>query len=186
MCSSTVRSYGIALALALIAGFPAAAQQSKNYRLTEHSLNAGGHPADGQVMASASFKLSYDAVGAPAVQWGMAAPSFRMDVSFGSAYPPPGEVAGLRFAGEDLLSWSAERSAGVYGVYRDLVSQLPGLEYGGCLRGGLEGTSLTDTSTPPLGRAYFYLVTARNRLGEEGTKGHDSVGNERANDAPCP
>jgi hypothetical protein len=186
MCSSTVRPWGIALALALSVGIPATAQQSKNYRLTEHSLNAGGHPADGQVMASASFKVSYDAVGAPTVQSGMAAPSFRMDTSFGAAYPPPGEVTGLHFAGDDLLSWNAERSAGVYGVYRDLVSQLPGLEYGVCLRGALAQTSLTDTSTPPLGRAYFYLVTARNRLGEEGTKGHDSVGNERANDAPCP
>ncbi len=25
-----------------------------------------------------------------------------------------------------------------------------------------------------------------NRLDEEGTKGHDSIGNERANSAPCP
>lgn len=186
MCSSTVRPCGIALALALSVGIPAAAQQSKNYRLTEHSLNAGGHPADGQVMASASFKVSYDAVGAPAVQSGMAAPSFRMDASFGAAYPPPGEVTGLHFAGDDLLSWNAERSAGVYGVYRDLVSGLPGLEYGTCLRGGLADTSTTDTGLPSGGKAFFYLVTARNRLGEEGTKGHDSVGNERANDAPCP
>lgn len=186
MRTSTVHPCGIALALALLAGAPAVAQESASYRLTEHTLNAGGHPADGKAMASTSFRISYDAVGTPAVRWGMAGPSFRMDASFGAAYPPPGEVDGLRFEGEELLRWNAERSAGVYGVYRDLVSGLPGLEYGQCLRGGLAETSLTDTSTPSHGKAFFYLVTARNRLGEEGTKGHDSVGNERANDAPCP
>lgn len=172
--------------LALAGVVPAAAQQSASYRLTEHTLNGGGHPADGRVLASASFKVSYDAVGAPAVRWGMAGPSFRMDASFGAAYPPPGEVAGLRFESRELLRWNVERSAGVYGVYRDLLTGLPGLGYGQCLSGGLAGTSLADAGTPSGGKAFFYLVTVRNRLGEEGTKGHDSAGNERANDAPCP
>ena len=36
------------------------------------------------------------------------------------------------------------------------------------------------------GACLFYLVTARNRLGEEGTKGYRSPGIERPNDAPCP
>jgi hypothetical protein len=32
----------------------------------------------------------------------------------------------------------------------------------------------------------FYLLTAENRLAEEGTIGTDSDGGERANDSPCP
>ena len=38
----------------------------------------------------------------------------------------------------------------------------------------------------PAGNGYFYLVTARNRLWEEGTKGSSSAGAQRANPAPCP
>ena len=171
---------------ALLLAAPAAAQESASYRLAEHTLNAGGHPAGGQVMASTSFRVSYDAVGAPAVRWGMAGPSFRMDASFGAAYPPPGEVVDLRFADGDTLRWDPERSAGSYGVYRDLVTGLPGLAYGQCLQGGLAGATVDDPSIPPARNAFFYLVTSRNRLGEEGTKGQDSTGGARANDAPCP
>lgn len=163
-----------------------AAQQSASFQLSEHTLNAGGHPSADQVMASASFRLTYDAVGAPAVGWGMSAPSFRMDASFGAAYPPPGEVAGVRFVDAVTLAWAPEKSVGTYGLYRDLVSGLPGLEYGACLRGDLESAGFRDTETPASGSAFFYLVTATNRLREEGTKGHDSTGSERANGAPCP
>ena len=171
---------------ALLLPTPAAAQESASFRLKEHTLNAGGHPAGGKVMASTSFRVSYDAIGAPIVGWGLAGPSFHMDASFGAAYPPPGEVADVRFADGDTLRWDPERSAGRYGVYRDLVSGLPGLAYGQCLQGGLADATVDDPSLPPARNAYFYLVTARNRLGEEGTKGQDSSGGERANDAPCP
>jgi hypothetical protein len=164
----------------------ATAQQSANFRMSEHTFNAGGHPSGDQVMASASFRLTYDAVGAPALGWEMSAPSFRMDASFGSAYPPPGEVADLRFDDDETLSWGPDRSVGTYGLYRDLVSGLPGLGYGACLRGDLESSGFRDTETPPHGSGFFYLVTASNRLREEGTKGQDSTGNERANAAPCP
>jgi hypothetical protein len=170
----------------LLLATSAAAQQSASFRMSEHTFNAGGHPSGGQVMASASFRLTYDAVGAPVVGWEMSAPSFRMDASFGSSYRPPGEVAGLRFDDDVTLAWNPERSTGTYGLYRDLMSGLPGLGYGACLRGDLGSAGFRDTETPPHGSGFFYLVTASNRLREEGTKGQDSTGNERANAAPCP
>ena len=36
------------------------------------------------------------------------------------------------------------------------------------------------------GDVLFYLVTSRNRLGEEGPKGFDHLGVERGNPVPCP
>ncbi|PYT33187.1 MAG: hypothetical protein DMF52_16120 [Acidobacteria bacterium] len=42
----------------------------------------------------------------------------------------------------------------------------------------------SDPTIPPQG--FFYLITSRNRLDEEGIKGHASSGVERANPLPCP
>jgi hypothetical protein len=44
----------------------------------------------------------------------------------------------------------------------------------------------TDPDVPSVTTGYFYLVTADNRLDEEGTKGFRSNGTERGNPAPCP
>ncbi len=44
----------------------------------------------------------------------------------------------------------------------------------------------TVTDLPGTGDARFFLVTARNRLAEEGTKGFDHAGVERGNPVPCP
>jgi hypothetical protein len=43
----------------------------------------------------------------------------------------------------------------------------------------------TDPASPPPDSIYFYLVTAENRLGEEGTKGYSSSGVER-HGSDCP
>ena len=49
-----------------------------------------------------------------------------------------------------------------------------------------EGLSkVTVADNPPLGQAYFYFVTARNLLGEDGTKGN-GTNNTRPNPNPCP
>ena len=154
---------------------PAFAQQSANFKLTEHVLNAGGHPSGGVVMASTSFKVTLDALGESVVQGGMTSASYHMDASFASAYPPPGEVAGLLFTDDQTLSWSAERSAGVYDLYRDNTSD----GYGNCEQEDVPGPPATDSSTPAAGNVFFYLVTVKNRLGEEGTKGFRSDEIER-------
>jgi hypothetical protein len=178
------------IALAAIATaclvLPAAAQQSPSFRLDEHVFNEGGHPASGTVLTSASFTISLDAIGEAATGTGLSSASFRMDGSFGAAYPPPGEVTGLRLTDHQTLVWDPERSVGVYHLYRDLLSGLAGLGYGTCHEQDIPGETATDADTPPTGNGYFYLVTAENRLDEEGTKGSDGDSNPRGNPSPCP
>jgi hypothetical protein len=91
-----------------------------------------------------------------------------------------------RFTDKTTLVWDSEKSVGTYDVYRALLSALSGLGYGTCLQNGLTTESATDGTSPAPGQGYFYLTTARNRLGEIGTKGLASSGIERANAAPCP
>ena len=44
----------------------AAAQESASFKLNENTYNSGGNPADGSTPASASFRISQDAIGEPA------------------------------------------------------------------------------------------------------------------------
>jgi hypothetical protein len=176
----------IMIVLLLVAPWPALAQTSASFKLEEHVFNAGGHPLDGTVFTSASFKVSLDAIGDAAPGGGFSGASFHMDGGFVGWYPPPGEVPGLRFTGRDTLAWNPERSVGVYNLYRDLMSNLSGLGYGNCRQKELESETATETDVPPPEDGYFYLVTAVNRLSEEGTKGFDGSGIERPNPAPCP
>jgi hypothetical protein len=176
----------IMILVMLVAAWPVMAQSSASFKLEEHAFNTGGHPLDGAVFTSTSFKVSLDAIGDAALGSTMSSASFRMDGGFVGTYPPPGEVPGLRFTGHDTLAWNPERSVGIYNLYRDLMSSLSGLGYGNCEQQDLASETATDTDVPPLEDGYFYLVTAENRLGEEGTKGFDGNGTERANTAPCP
>lgn len=172
----------IAVALAL----PAAGQESPSFKLEEHVFNAGGHPAGGVSMSSVSFRASIDAIGESVAGGGLSGPSFHMDAGFVPAYPPPGEVLGLYLDGVDTLYWNGERSVGVYNLYRDLLSALEGMGYGDCHLHDLTVRRIDDPDVPPTADGYFYLVTAENRLGEEGTKGADSGGSGRPNPLPCP
>jgi hypothetical protein len=165
---------------------PATAQTSASYRLEEQVFNAGGHPEGGAVMSSASYWVSLDSIGEGIVGPGMSSASYGMDGSFGGAYPPPGEVLGLRFTDAETLVWDPERSVGAYNLYRDRLSALTGLGYGNCEQRDLAGETATVPDLPPATDGFFYLVTAENRLGEEGTKGQDTWGSERPNSGPCP
>jgi len=187
----------VALALAALAlsAFPpvAFAQTSTNYKLVEHSINAAGHPAQGTILVSTGgavgFRITLDAAGEAVVGPTMTnlGGTFRMDGGFLLAYPPPGEVANLQLSADEVtLSWNSEKSFGDYNLYRDLLSSLSGVGYGLCEQSAITATSTTDAGVPPTGDGYFYLVTARNRLREEGTKGFDSAGAERPNPSPCP
>ena len=165
----------------------AAAQEGARFHLREHARNAGGSPVGGTVLTSARFRLNPSAIGDAAVQHALAGGRFRGDGGFAATYPAPGEVLGIRFAGDgETLSWDAERSAGHYNVYRDLVGELPALGFGACHESSVADTSTIDPELPAVGTGFFYLVTAANRLQEEGTKGHSSTGAERGNAAPCP
>jgi hypothetical protein len=172
------------IALATIGA--AQAQESASFRLKEHVLNAGGSPAGGATPGSASYRVSLDALGEGVLPRPMSSASFRLDGGFGAAYPPPGEVTGLRFLDETTLAWNPERSVGLYNLYRDLLGALSGSSAGACEQQGLAGETATDSDAVPVGDGYFYLVTAENRLGEEGTRGADSAGASRPTTGACP
>ena len=158
-------------------------QSSPSYRLEEAVFNSGGHPAQGTVMASASYQIRLDSLGDAVAGTPMTAASYRVDSGFGSASLPPGEVRGLRFESTDTLAWDPERSAGTYNLYRDLLTAAGG--YGGCHEQGISGASATDTDALATGEGYFYLVTVENRIQVEGVKGVDSSGSARGGTV-CP
>jgi hypothetical protein len=153
--------------------------------LSESVLNAGGLPASGTVHSSASYRIIPDALGETAVDLSLASDSYRMEAGFIQGYPTPGEVIGLHFTGNTTLAWLPESAAGSYNLYRGLVPTfLP--DYGSCHQPGISGQTATDSSVPAVGQSFFYLVTAVNPRGEEGTKGNDSSGGERPNPSGCP
>src|SRR5688500_9451616 len=113
----------------------AIAQQSSSFRQDEHVLNLAAHPEDDEVLAGQSFTVTLDALGEGISATDLSSASYRMDGGLGSAYPPPGEVTGVRFQDPTTLSWDPERSRGTYNVYRGLLSSLPG-GYGDCHESG--------------------------------------------------
>jgi hypothetical protein len=165
---------------------PAAAQESASYQLREQVLNAGGHPAAGQGVASSSFVIRLDSIGEGLIATGLASESFRLDAGFAGAFPPAGEVQGLRFTSRSVFTWTSEPSAGTYNVYRGFIREFTQSGFGSCFNHDLTTNSEMDANQPTAGKGWFYLVTASNRLDEEGTKGKRSDGSVRSNTAPCP
>ena len=175
----------VLIVLVLLLAFPAFAQESASYKLSEHVFNAGGHPADGVVLASATYHVTLDAIGDSVVGRDLTSTSYSMDGGFIPGYPPPGEVLGLHFTDVETLVWHPERSVGVYNLYRGQVNGFDGTVYGSCSEQDIAVTTTTDDDPVPEQNGYYYLVTAENRLGEEGTKGVDTGGSERQGNA-CP
>ena len=177
-----IRAVVFVITLAVAA--PAVAQQSASFTLEEYVFNQGGRPVQGTVATSASFQVSLDATGDIGAL-ALASGSFQVGGGFGAPYPPPGEVLGLVFTDATTLEWLPEPSTGVYNLYRDVLSSLNGLGYGSCEQQSLNTATATDADPPPNGDGYFYLVTAENKLAEEGTKGFHSDTTERMGLA-CP
>lgn len=175
---------GAAAILLLAPITPGRAEESASYRLTGEVFNAGGRPAG--VSTSPGVRLTLESIGEALAGPGATGASFRLDGGFVVAYAPPGEVAGLRFLDAETLAWSAlDSGGGGYCLYRDDVAALPGLGYGVCLQPHVDGTTAADAATPLPATAFFYLVTGKNRLGEEGTKGFHSDGTGRGGPT-CP
>jgi hypothetical protein len=173
-----------ALVLALLAP-PAFAQQSPNYKVENGTINDGGHPEQSAVLAGATYRVSLDAIGNLTSSPSLGSASFHLANGFVQLYTPPGEVLNQRFTSNANMTWDPEQSVGVYEVYRGTIGSLPG-GYGTCYMASLAGTFASDAGSPPLNQGWFYLVTAKNGLGEEGTKGYDSANVMRANPSPCP
>jgi hypothetical protein len=170
----------------LVVGSTVHAQSSASYKLQEQTINAGGNPASGSVLESASYRVRLDSIGDGVASPGLSSASYEHDAGFVMSYAPPGEVQELRLGPDKVtLVWTPERSVGSYNVYRDLVSALGELDYGVCLVQEISGETTSDTGIPSSGSGYFYLLTAENRLEEEGTKGFASSGAARLG-TTCP
>ncbi len=166
--------------IVLFVGGSVLAQQSASFTLEEHTFNAGGNPDGGVILTSASFQITLDSIGDNAVAMGLSSASFQLDSGFPTAYPPPGEVEGLLLTDNVTLIWNIERSIGSYNLYRDLLGSLSALGYGTCEQAALTVETATDVTLLTVGNGFFYLVTAENKLTEEGTKGAcvDTVNNQ--------
>ena len=166
------------LALLLLVG-STPAQESSNYKLNDHVFNAGGHPATDGMLQSATFRMTLDALGEVAGDVVLSGASYRMHAGFVPCFRPPREVTGLTFDDARTLTWQPEGSGGPYRLYRDRLSELPGQNYGVCEQSQITVESTIDDHVPLPGEASFYLVTAGNLLGEEGSKGATSDGTPR-------
>lgn len=173
-----------ALALLGVAS-DARAQESASYRLAEATFNAGGRPAAGGTPSSASYRVSLEAIGGAIAHLGAAGASYVADGGFAPPYRPPTEVQGVVFLDGDTLDWSGEPSTGAYRVYRGAAAQLGG-PTGDCFADDVTATTMDDADEPDPGDAFLYLVTAVNRLREEGTPGVASSGVERLLASTCP
>ena len=170
---------------AVLAPAPAVAQQSPSHTIEEHTFNAGGHPAAGINPASGSHRISLGSIGDPFPLQRFFGASSTLDGGFVLRYPPPREIQNVLFPTQTTLVWERDPASDLFNLYRGLISTLPGLGYGPCAQAGLTVNTYTDAVLPGVGAGFFYLVTAENRLGEEGTKGFDSAGHVRAGSL-CP
>jgi hypothetical protein len=180
-----MRTTTIVMVLLMTVGL-VSAQESASFKLNEHAFNAGGRPEGGSVAASASFRISLDALGDSVKPGLIAGGDYQLGGGFVSAYPPPGEVQLMGFTDHVTLVWTDEPSVGTYRLYRGTIANVGGLAYGDCHESDIVGATTTDADPVPMNAGFFYLVTAANMIAEEGPKGHASSGDERGNPAPCP
>src|SRR5262245_41822605 len=187
MRSGTV--VGPAVLVAVLSGTSAGAQQSASHRLEGSTFNQGGRPANGVHAQSASFRITLDAVGETVPGFAAASASFGLSGGLVGAYAPPSEVQAVGFSPDGgsstALVWAPNPTAVRFDVYRGPTGRLPGT-FGSCLASNLVGTVYSDPVVPGSQNAFFYLVTAENRLGEEGTKGTQSNGTVRTAAPACP
>ncbi|HEV8200207.1 MAG TPA: DUF1800 domain-containing protein [Candidatus Polarisedimenticolia bacterium] len=107
-----------------------------------------------------------------------------------SAAPPtagaaaPGEVSRIAAAPASVFLWTSVTSATSYNVYRGLVSSLHQGDGAEC-HGRVPNRSLKTTENPPVGDAFYYLVTAESDAGGEGTIGTGTGGRARPLRGTC-
>ena len=128
------------LATGIVAG-----QESASFKLSETTLNAGGHPAGGTVITSSSYGITLDAIGEAVAPAQAASTSYLFEGGFVGTFAPPGEVANVRFSDATTLLWDTERSTGGYAVYSGPITEPFDSGYGTCQR---PPPPLTATTTP--------------------------------------
>jgi len=170
------------VAVCLFVAALAPAQSSDNYKIEQGTFNNGGNPVP--ELTSSSYRMTLDSIGDGISAVGLSSGSYEMDPGFPPTYAPPGEVLNLRFTSKTQFGWNPESSVGAYNTYRGDLGSFSG--YGACWHAGLTVRSDEDTQTPGAGAGYFYIVTAENRINEEGVKGYNSGGIPDPNPVLCP
>ena len=113
-------------------------------------------------------------------------------------YCEGGDITEVRFGSAAALSWDPSvNPAAVYNLYRGVLSVLisscatgcvytqdPALVPGAQRQCGLAAAGASDTGAPPVGEAYFYLVSGKAAV--EGILGFRQDGSIRGNTNPCP
>jgi hypothetical protein len=98
----------------------------------------------------------------------------------GAVWSLPG-ISTMSWTGNDLLSWSVPIETGGLVVTYDLLRADNPSNFldADCLQTDLLDVALLDSSTPPTGSAWFYLVRTGNNCVGEGSLGTDSAGRVR-------
>jgi hypothetical protein len=177
-----IRSSFLGIALALLLSSPLWAQQSANYTIEQGTLNNGGNPAP--TLTSTGYQMTLDSIGDSVAGPAISSAGYGLEPGFIPTYAPPGEVKNLRFTTSTSFGWTPERSVGTYNTYRGVIGSFT--SYGSCLHSALATNSDTDSGEPSGGAGWFYVVSAENRLAEEGVTGYNSSGTVHPNPGPCP
>ena len=101
---------------------------------------------------------------------------------------PPGSLTPLFFQNNTTVWWEESSGLGAqsYNLYRGVLTELPGGNYGDCLQSGLPlFPSTTVADHPPTGLCWTYLISGVN-TGGEGWLGFDSEDGPRQPAAACP
>ncbi len=100
---------------------------------------------------------------------------------------PRGALDPLRFTTPTHLVWEpgVNSNAVWFNLYRGDVANLGFGLFGVCLQSTIAAVGFDDPTSPSAGKAWEYLVSGRNTVGE-GTLGFSSSGGIRPNGSPCP
>ncbi|MEJ2368989.1 MAG: hypothetical protein P8Z49_11750 [Acidobacteriota bacterium] len=170
--------------LAVFISLDFCAQTSPNYSNEEHVLNCGATPAP--TLSSSNYQVTLSSIGDGLSTATMSSSSYEISGGFDAVFPPPGEVENVHFTSKTDMAWNPEPSVGTYNVYKASLADLQGGSSGTCFASGLASPTASDTATPSAGQCFYYLVTAENRLNEEGTLGSQSGGTPRPAASSCP
>ena len=171
----------VLLACALPAG-PAAAQESPSFRIDRGTR---GSLSGSAVLQSSSYRVSRSSLGMPSGRDPVTGTSVAASNDWTATLRPALEVRRLRFADARTLTWDLDRSLGSYRVYRGDLESIVGMP-AACIGTAPNGQGFDAPEIPAAGQGQFFLVTAVDAAGVEGTAGTASGGAARLVHGACP
>ena len=150
--------------------------ESASFRLTRSEFAS----IDGStLLLSSSYRLSRSTLGDSIAELSLSGSSFTLATDWTATLPPALEVESLRFESTSRLIWQVERSLGTYRIYRG------GPTTQSCI-GQAAQTHFEDAALPSPSSAFYFLVTAVDAGGVEGSAGRSSSGSLRTPSGSCP